>query len=152
MTALYRLMFYTPLVVLVVIFAGLAMGVVADATESPWWWNVTCLGAVAWSAYQLLFRIPHRLTLEAGILSASAPLRYRSVPVEDVVELRPSLLGSNFEVIELIEGRAISVLVGTGFSEFANALAGSNKELPVRIGLQGRLWGRVPGMTRFVEE
>jgi hypothetical protein len=137
---------------------GLVVVLVVNApgdSDSPSAWFLAVWLAIAlWNGYWFLFRFAYRLRVADNVLHWGAPLRRGSVPVADIVALRPwRVVGSNVEVIETASDETIPVFVDKGLDEFARALSALNPSMTYRFGLLGKLAMRMPwGRSRFHEE
>lgn len=105
-----------------------------------------------WNGYWFLFRIAYHLEVNDQTLRWRAPFRQGTVSLLDISELRPSRFGSNIELFELASGTRSLVFVRKGFRAFADELVELRPGLPVRLGLQARLFERMPGWTGFRED
>lgn len=107
------------------------------------------VAALSWNGYWFLLRLVYDLELDGDVVRWRTPLRSGTVPLSDVVELRPSRFGSNAEVFELADRRRLLVFVRKGFRAFADELVARRPGIPVRLGLQARLVERFPGWSGF---
>lgn len=105
--------------------------------------------ATLWLGYWFLFRIVYELELAAAQLRWRTPLRSGTEDLIGVIELRPSSLAFNAEVVELADGRQLLVFVRKGFKEFTDELAAARPGLEVRLGFQARLAEKLPGWSGY---
>jgi hypothetical protein len=96
---------------------------------------VWVLGAV-FSFYQVTARVGISVTVAGDTLEWAALWGVsRSVPVADLVKIRPSRGGgSAIEVVELTDGSTLAVWVRKGFADLAAELAARRPGLPVKLG------------------
>jgi hypothetical protein len=115
----------------------------------PAWFAALWLLAVIWNAYWFLLRIAYRLDLSEADLSWRTPLRSGTIALADLVEMRPSRMGSTVEVLSLSDGSKVLVMVRKGFVDFATEIQQIAPHLQVRIGLYAKIGERLPGPRGF---
>ncbi len=151
---LYRLQVLVMMAIFVVAAAGLIVASIRGGRDlPPIWFRVGWIGIVFWVGYWFLLRVIYRLEVRDRELRWEAPLRRGSVPVSEIVRLRPFRLGSNMEVIET-EGRGrLLTFAMKGLDQFAQALEGLNPDISHRFGVFARIAFRMPwARSRFSNE
>lgn len=148
MYSLYRVQILATFALATIIAVGLA---IAAAMTSPPVLVFVALwvAALLWNGYWFLLRIVYDLVLDGDVLRWRTPVRSGTVKLSDVVELRPSRLGSNAEVIEFADRSRLIVFVRKGFKAFADEMKARRPGLPIRLGFQARLAERLPGSSGF---
>jgi hypothetical protein len=129
------------LVVVLVPMVLIGIAFLVDAVYRPGWGSLFGLawgGIAAWNAYWFLFRIALRLTATPEYLEWQGVIRHGRIPINELRRLRPSVVGSNLEVIECADGTSVIVWVRRGFRAFCDALKELRPELEVRLGWQAR--------------
>lgn len=127
------------------------------ATNSgpPLWFAIAWMAILAWNFYWWVFGLVVKLRVVGDVFEWQGVVRRGSVPLSNVVRLRPSGLGSGMEIVEMADGTHILVWVRRGFRAFCDALREVRPDVEVRIGSQGRLadgwpawWTSGPGFRR----
>ena len=129
--------------------AGLLFLAQGSARRGPIAFIVVWFAILGWNAYWHLLRIAHRLDYSEtdDSLTWRAPLRSVVIPLGDIVGFRPFKLSSNIEVIETRDGRRYQVWIVKGFRAFSEILAQRHPGISVRIGWQGLLAEKMPGIS-----
>jgi hypothetical protein len=119
-------------------FAALLIGTSVKGDGPPLVFTVFWLFALAWNAYWWLFRVANDIDLEGDSLTWSAALRTRSVPLTDLIQVRPARFSSSAMVIEVSGQRPILTLASNGVQAFASELRRRRPDLPVSVGKRAR--------------
>ena len=117
--------------------SSVALGRSGDTLFELFW-----LAAVAWNAYWFLFRFVHELELQESELVWSAPLRSGSVPLTELVQVRPMRLGWGVHVIEHRDGRPLLVWATGGLKPFLDRVGEVAPGVDVRVGWSVRTAAR----------
>ncbi len=132
---------------LIVALLVLAVASGADSLEVPLLVFAFWFSGLAWSFYWMGFRVAVELHLLDAHLESRSAFQTRSVPLADVVEVRPARMAPNGAVIELRDQRSVMVMTGKGFAGFVAALEAERPLLPIRLSRFTRLSEVLPGRS-----
>ena len=140
------------ILIMFAVFAGFALVLVArlltGRSDHPMSFDVFWLAALGWNGYWFLLRFAWRLAVANGEFHWQAPLSSGSTPLGDLRRARPSHLGSNVEVFELVGRRPVLVFASHGLQAFVDELKAVHPGVETRVGWQARLLERGPRWLR----
>jgi hypothetical protein len=133
------------------LFGALAVTVavreVLGRSGPPAWFTAIWICGACWTAYWLLLRLSYRLELTEDSLKWRTPIRSGSVPLYELVSIRPQTWGSNVLRFKLRAGPPLLIMTRKGSAPFADAVQRAAPGVDVRLGWQAafserRPWGR----------
>lgn len=136
-----RLMFAFFALIVALLVLAVALG--AGSFEVPLLFLAFWFCGLAWNFYWMGFRVAVELHLLDAHLESRSAFQTRSVPLADVVEVRPARMAPNGAVIELRDQRSVS----KGFAGFVAALEAERPLLPIRLSRFTRLSEVLPGRS-----
>ena len=136
-------LFFTPFAIVSVFLIIKTIG--GDNDAPPILFTLVWLAGVGWNAYWWLFRIASEIALDPPRLTAKCPFQKRTVPLHEIMAIRPMRVAPNLVIFVIHGQRPIITMVVKGFREFTEEIQRIRPDLPIRLGKWTKLTEALPG-------
>src|SRR4051812_26839451 len=150
MYALWRVQILAMFAIFGVAAVALVVAALSGGNGSPPLVLSLLWSAIAvWNGYWFLWRVAYQLELDHEQLRWWAPLRRGVIPLAELQELKPFLLGSSVEVFRSSAQPDVLVFVRRGLKDFAGVIKERAPHVAIRFGIYARIAERLPGPRGF---
>lgn len=150
MYALWRFQILAMFAIFAVAAVALLVAALGGGHDAPpLAFSLLWIAIAVWNAYWFLWRVAYQLELDDEQLRWHAPLRQGVIPLAELQELKPFLLGSSVEVFRSFGRPDVLVFVRRGLKDFAEVIKERAPHVAIRFGTYARIAERLPGPRGF---